>query len=86
MEITKIAVKKVNKEDSKLRGFATVILDDAIAIHNIKILEGKEKLFIAFPSSKSSSDDKYYDIVHPIKQDIRILIEESILKNYGEVK
>ena len=37
MQITKIAVKKVNKEDSKLRGFATVILDDAIAIHNIKI-------------------------------------------------
>lgn len=85
MEITKIAVKKVNKEDSKLRGFATVILDDAIAIHNIKILEGKEKLFIAFPSSKST-DDKYYDIVHPIKQDIRTLIEESILKNYEEVK
>lgn len=86
MEITKVTIKKVNKEDSKLRGFATVILDDAIAIHNIRILEGKENLFIAFPSSKVNSSDKYYDIVHPIKQDIRTLIEKSILKKYDEVK
>lgn len=86
MEITKVTVKKVNKEDSKLIGFATVILDDAIAIHNIRILEGKENLFIAFPSSKVNSDDKYYDIVHPIKQDIRTLIEKSIIKKYDEVK
>lgn len=86
MKITKTTVKKVSNEESKLKGFATVIMDDAIAIHNIKILEGKEGLFIAFPSLKSTSDDRYYDIVHPIRQDIRAAIEDSILKKYKEVK
>ena len=80
MKITNISIKKLNDEDS-LKGYATIFIDNCLAIHNIKIIDGKKGLFIAFPSQKGSNG-KWYDIVHPITQDFRDLISEEILTEY----
>lgn len=81
MKITNVSVNKIEKEDSRCKGIATVILDDEIAIHGIRIIDGNNGLFIAMPSKKSN-DDKYYDIVHPIKKEIREMLEKVILDEY----
>ncbi len=81
MKITNVKVNKVKKEDSRLRGLATITLDDEIVIHNIRIIEGEKGLFIAMPSRKVE-ENKYADIVHPIKKEIRNIIEEKILEKY----
>ena len=66
MNITKVDVHKVEKEGSRMKGVASVLIDDCLAIHDIRIIEGDEGLFIAMPSRKTN-DDKYKDIVHPVK-------------------
>jgi len=83
MQITNVSINKIEKEDSKLRGIATIILDDQIAIHNIRIIEGNRGLFIAMPSRKID-DGKYEDIVHPITNDFRNKMQDIILKKYKD--
>lgn len=81
MEITNISIKKIDRENSRLRGMATVILDDQIAIHNIRIIEGNRGLFMAMPSQKID-DGKYEDIVHPITNDFRNKLQDMILEKF----
>ncbi len=90
MKITSVNVKKIEKEDSKMKGVATIVLDDCVAIHDIKIISGKnedgsEKLFIAMPSRKLPNGS-YRDISHPINQDARSEFEKVILSEYKKVE
>lgn len=81
MEITSINVRKVEKEDSRMKGIASVLLDDCFAIHDIRIIEGDNGLFIAMPSRKTATGG-YRDIAHPINQEVRKMFEEKILEAY----
>ena len=65
MKITNVRVRVVEKENSKMRGFASVTLDDMFAVHDIRILEGDNGLFLAMPS-KQIGEGEYKDIAHPI--------------------
>jgi stage V sporulation protein G len=69
MEITDIRVRKVSGE-GKLRAYVTVAFDNSFVVHNVKIIEGKDGLFIAMPSRKTKSGE-YKDVAHPINPDFR---------------
>ena len=81
MKITSVSVRKVEKEDSRMKGIASVTLDDSFVIHDIRIIEGDEGLFIAMPSRKTATGT-YRDIAHPINQEVRQLFEETIFEAY----
>ena len=81
MKVTNVNLKKV-EEQGAVKGYATIILDDSLAIHNIRLIESKDKMFIAFPSQKGK-DGKYYDYVHPIVSDLREVIEKAIIDKYN---
>ncbi len=85
MNITKVDVHKVEKEGSRMKGVASVLIDDCLAIHDIRIIEGDEGLFIAMPSRKTN-DDKYKDIVHPINKETRKMFEDKIFEAYNEAE
>lgn len=82
MKITSVKVKKIEKENSKMKGIASIFLDDEIAIHDIRILEGNSGLYIAMPSRKKSTGE-YKDIAHPLNQDVRTAFERAILTEYN---
>lgn len=81
MEITSVKIRKVERENSRMKGIASVVIDDAIAIHDIRIIEGDSNLFIAMPSRKTPAGE-YRDIVHPINQEVRTMFEKEILDAY----
>ena len=81
MKITNISIRKVEKEDSRMKGIASVLLDDEFAVHDIRIIEGTKGLFIAMPSRKTSVGN-YRDICHPISQEVRSMFEKTILDAY----
>ena len=85
MEITSVTVRKVDKEGSRMRGIASVLLDDSFAVHDIRIIEGENGLFIAMPSRKTPTGD-YRDIVHPISQEARDIIEKAIVEEYNKAE
>ena len=83
MEITNVRVRVVEKENSKMRGFASVTIDNQFVVHDIRILEGDNGLFLAMPS-KQTGVGEYRDIAHPINQEARQLFTDAILKEYEE--
>ena len=85
MKITSVNVRKVEKEDSRMKGIASVFIDDCFAVHDIRIIEGDNGLFIAMPSRKTATGG-YRDIAHPINQEVRTLFEQEILKAYKEAE
>ncbi len=82
MQITDIKVRKVSQE-GKMKAVVSVTFDECFVIHDIKVIEGKEKLFAAMPSRKAS-DGTYRDIVHPITSEMREELQSAILKKYEE--
>lgn len=85
MEITSVSVHKIEKENSRMKGIASVVIDDSFAVHDIRIIQGEDKLFIAMPSRKTATGD-YRDIAHPINHDVRTLFETAILDEYNKVE
>ena len=82
MKITDVRLRRVDKE-GKMRAVASITIDDAFVIHDIKIIEGEKGLFIAMPSRKTP-DGEYKDIAHPINSETRNLIQNLILSKYAE--
>lgn len=85
MKITSVNVRKIEKEGSRMKGIASVLLDDSFAVHDIRIIEGDKGLFIAMPSKKTSTGE-YRDVAHPINPEVRAMFEEAILKAYNEAE
>jgi stage V sporulation protein G len=65
-----------------LRAFATVTLDDAFAIHNIKVIEGPNGLFVSMPARRKR-DGTFQNIAHPTTREARELLERAVLDAYS---
>ena len=85
MKITSVNVRKIEKEGSRMKGIASVLLEDCFAIHDIRIIEGDNGLFIAMPSRKTATGG-YRDIAHPINPETRAMFEEAILEAYNNAE
>ena len=82
MNITDIKIRKIFPE-GKVKAIVSIIIDGDFAVHDLKIIEGVERLFVAMPNRRSE-DGRFQDIVHPISSESRAQIENSILDKYNE--
>ena len=82
MQITDIRVRKINTE-GKMKAVVSVTFDDSFVVHEIKVIEGQDKLFIAMPSRKTP-DGEFKDIAHPINAETREKLQSEILAKYEE--
>ncbi|MBE6670990.1 MAG: septation regulator SpoVG [Ruminococcaceae bacterium] len=80
MVITDIKVRKLFDE-SPMKAIVSVTFDNQLAVHDIKVINTKDKLFIVMPSRKNA-DNTYRDIVHPINADFRALLEKAVIEAY----
>jgi len=85
MKITSVTVRKIDKENSRMKGIASVVLDDCFAIHDIRVIEGDNGLFIAMPSRQTSVGG-YRDIAHPINTETRQMFEKEIIEAYNNAE
>ena len=80
MEITDVKIKKVTSE-GKLKAYVSITFDDCFVIHNLKVIEGKNGIFVAMPNRKTKNGE-FKDIAHPINSDCRNAIQSHILTEY----
>lgn len=71
--------------NDRLRGWATIVLNDVLVIMDIRIIEGDQRLFVAMPSKKKK-DGYFEDIVHPLDADFRDYLESCILDVYDQME
>lgn len=84
MQITDVRVRKIANE-GKMKAIVSVTFDNEFVVHDIKVIDGQNGLFIAMPSRKTP-DGEFKDIAHPINTDTREKIQSSILAEYEKVK
>ena len=82
MQVTDIRVKKVTGE-GKMKAVVSVTFDNAFVVHDIKVIEGQEKLFTAMPSRRTP-ENEFKDIAHPINSEMREILETAIISKYNE--
>ena len=80
MEITDIRIRQT-AADARMRAVVSATFDNEFVVHDIKIIEGDERLFIAMPSRKTP-DNEFKDIAHPINPDMRKKLSDMILEKY----
>lgn len=80
---TRVTILK-NANDSKLKAFASITIDNEFVVGGLKVVEGKsDSLFVAMPSNKGS-DGKYYDIAFPLSKDLRDEIGDIVIDAYRD--
>ena len=80
MIISDIKIRKYFNE-GPLKAIVSVTFDGALAVHDIKVINARDKFFIVMPSRKNP-DGTYRDIVHPINSDFRAELEGAVIKAY----
>ena len=80
MQITDINVRKLF-EEGPMKAIVSVTFDGQLAVHDIKVINARDKFFIVMPSRKNP-DDTYRDIVHPINAQFRGMLEDSVIAAY----
>lgn len=80
MTITETKIRSINTE-GRLKAIVSITIDGCLAIHDIKIIEGDNRLFAAMPSRKDENGI-FRDIVHPIDVKTRDMLEDVILDSY----
>ena len=83
MKISDVRIRFVKKDDSRLKAVGSITIDDCFVVHDIKVIEGTDKPFIAMPSRKTN-DGEFKDIAHPLNTETRENLRDAILTAYYE--
>ena len=81
MKITSVSVHKVTGENSKMKGIATVVLDDCFKIKGIRIIDKGDRLMLGMPSRKNKLGENE-DVAHPINEETRKMFEDAVFAEY----
>lgn len=82
LNITDVRIRKINIE-GKMKAIVSVTIDEEFVIHDVKVVEGQNGLFVAMPSRKTP-EGEYRDIAHPITPIAREKIQTAVLQAYQE--
>ena len=81
MEITNVKIRKINST-GKMKAVASVTFDDAFVVHDIKVIENEDKVFVAMPNQRMK-DGTFKDVAHPINFEFRQYIEAKVIEAYN---
>ena len=80
MEVTDVRLRKVDT-DGRMRAIASVTFDEEFVVHDIRVIDGNDGLFVAMPS-KRTPDGEFRDVAHPINSNTRSKIQDAVLASY----
>lgn len=84
MEVTDVRLRKV-ETDGRMRAIASITLDGEFVVHDIRVIEGNDGLFVAMPS-KRTPEGEFRDVAHPINTSARTKVQEAVLSAYYMVE
>ena len=80
MVITDVKIRKIFDE-GPMKAVVSVTFDNMLALHDVKVINAREKFFVVMPSRKNP-DGTYRDIIHPINADMRGMLEDTVIGAY----
>lgn len=85
MQITDVRVRKVSTNEGKLKAYCSVVFDGMFVVHDMRVVEGVNGVFVAMPRRKTS-EGEYKDLAHPITSEARELIQKTVLDAFQETE
>lgn len=79
MEITDVIVRK-SFDSGPLYAVVSIILDNAVAIHDVKAAKRPDGKLVAVMPTRTDSFGRSRDVVHPIDDAFRKTMEREIAK------
>ena len=83
MEVTDVSISRMFR-DRQILAVCTVTVDNAIAIHDIKLCDGKEGMYIKMPYK--ISDGQMFNVCHPLNTSVRKQITDAVINKYNQIK
>lgn len=83
MTVTDIKIRKIFEDEGPMKAIVSVTFDNQLAVHDVKVINARDKFFIVMPSRKNP-DNTYRDIVHPINAEFRHMLESVIIDAYED--
>lgn len=80
MEVTDVRLRKM-ETDGRMRAIASITIDNEFVVHDIRVIDGNEGLFVAMPS-KRTPDGEFRDVAHPINTSARTKIQDAVMAAY----
>jgi len=77
-----VRVYPIDDPQGATLAFASVVVDDLVAIRGMRVVEGERGQFVAMPQSKNQNDGKYHDIAFPVVKGLRKEINRAVLKEF----
>jgi stage V sporulation protein G len=83
MKVTAVSMRVVDRE--RVKAFASITIDDEFVVHDLRIVQGEKGLFVAMPSRRLPNGE-FRDVAHPIKSEVREMIQKAVLEEYERQK
>jgi stage V sporulation protein G len=80
MKVTDVRIRRITQEE-KMKAIVSVTLNDQFVIHDVRIIEGSNGLFVAMPSRRMPGGG-FRDIAHPISSEARKHLQQAVLDAY----
>lgn len=80
MNVSQVKIRRLYDE-GRMKALVSVTIDDDFAVHDIKVIEGPQRVFVAMPSRKEEGGN-FRDVVHPITKSAREELERTVLDHY----
>ena len=71
--------------DAPTKAFCDLLVLDTFLVKGLRVVQGKEGLFIGMPREKGR-DGKWYEMFYPVSTEIRKGLQAMILEDYSERK
>lgn len=86
MEVTQVGVHLLSNPESRVRAVVWIILDGALRINSLRVIEGRHGLFVSYPGELKKGTDQWFNIVHPVNPQVQDSITHKILLAYNEMR
>lgn len=83
INVTNVKITKV-EGDMRVKGIASIVINDSFVVHDIKIIETQSGLYVAMPSRKTPNGE-FKDVAHPINSETREIIQKAVLSEYEKI-
>ncbi|MBF0503518.1 MAG: septation protein SpoVG family protein [Candidatus Omnitrophica bacterium] len=83
-EMLDVKIVKIHRlaQDSPVKAFVDLGINDALLIKGLRVVQGKKGLFVSMPTEQGKNE-RWYERVRCLNQNIRLLIADKVLKAYG---
>ena len=84
LAVTQVRVFPLKEGPSmgRIKGYATITLNDQFQIRGLRIIEGDLGLFVGYPNDPFYKGDDYRSVCFPITRQLREHIETCVLEKY----